>query len=87
VYANTIDIGNLYENTWDEIWNNQAVKDLRMSLLTGEGMIEFCEKCSHRVLCKDHLIRILPRGNAEEGRPTEAATLDQEMQAEVQINA
>ena len=87
VYADTINVGNLYENSWEEIWNNQSMKDLRMSLLTGEGMIEFCEECSHRVLCKDHLTRILPRGNDEEGRPAEAATMDQETQAEIQMNA
>lgn len=64
VYADTIQIGNLYESSWQDIWNGEQMKQLRMSLLTGKGMIDFCEKCSHRVLCKDYLIRILPRGHA-----------------------
>ena len=71
VYADTIQIGNLYETDWKDIWNGPAMKQLRTSLLTGEGMIPFCEDCGHRVLCKENLVRILPRGHAEE--PDDAA--------------
>ena len=71
VYADTIQVGNLYESDWQDIWNGEDMKQLRKSLLTGEGMIPFCEECSHRVLCKDYLVRILPRGHAE-GEPKNA---------------
>jgi radical SAM protein with 4Fe4S-binding SPASM domain len=70
VYADTIQIGNLYEQDWKEIWNGDDMKQLRKSLLTGKEMIPFCEECSYRVLCKDYLVRILPRGHSEE--PEEA---------------
>lgn len=64
VYADTIQVGNLYDSSWQEIWNGELMKQLRYSLLTGKGMIPFCEKCSHRVICKENLVRILPRGHA-----------------------
>ena len=63
VYADTIQVGNLYETDWKDIWNGKAMKQLRRSLMTGEEMIEFCEKCSHRSVCKENLTRILPRGH------------------------
>jgi radical SAM protein with 4Fe4S-binding SPASM domain len=71
VYADTIQVGNLYKSTWQDIWNGDMMKKLRLSLLKGEEMIEFCEKCSHRELCKENLTRILPRGagHTEPGRP------------------
>lgn len=79
VYADTIQIGNLYESSWQDIWNSKDMKQLRTSLLTGKDMIPFCEKCSHRVLCKDNLVRILPRGHAADANAettTETQTPD-----------
>ena len=66
VYADTIQVGNLYESSWKDIWNSESMKKLRMSLLTGKDMIPFCADCSHRVLCKENLVRILPRGNNDD---------------------
>ena len=57
------------------------MKQLRKSLLTGEGMIPFCEECSHRVLCKDNLVRILPRGHGEGELENAVAEVDAKTEA------
>ncbi|MBM3262401.1 MAG: radical SAM protein [candidate division Zixibacteria bacterium] len=83
VYADTIQVGNLYETSWKDIWNGPQMKQLRRSLLTGEEMIDFCDKCSHRVLCKENLTRILPRGHAY----GEAPKTETHTHAETPVNA
>jgi radical SAM protein with 4Fe4S-binding SPASM domain len=87
VYADTIQVGNLYESSWEEIWNSDDMKKLRMSLLTGEEMIPFCEECSHRVLCKENLTRILPRGQSEEAPSKKESMKDETIPTETHVEA
>lgn len=86
VYADTIQVGNLYESSWKDIWNGKQMKQLRRSLMTGEEMIDFCDKCSHRVLCKENLTRILPRGHAHPESSSDAARADAHAHAETPVH-
>jgi radical SAM protein with 4Fe4S-binding SPASM domain len=87
VYADTIQVGNLYESSWRDIWNGKQMRQLRRSLLTGEEMIDFCEQCSHRDLCKENLTRILPRGHGHAGKPSAGSKGAAPARSESPVNA
>jgi len=47
IYQHSAELGNLSNNTLEEIWNNDASKDIRVKMLAGEVVLD-CGKCNLR---------------------------------------
>lgn len=56
---NSLIIGNVKELSLEELWNNSEICKLRLALLTGSNLPEFCKNCAIRVYSLASHIRIL----------------------------
>ena len=59
---NSITVGNLNDSTLEKIWNNSAMRKLRVSLLRNKGLTRFCLNCALRVNTLESHKRILKHG-------------------------